>query len=306
MKLWNSLGYFKILFKHLFKDPFAFKSAGWWQFQKSGLDPARLYTGQFWPRKRKINKAMLRKRAWLEVHGSSHCDQALLLGWIRAAALNTAENPALVKVLEFKTKDSFSAIPRILSGAIPQDENHYPGNENSSSSCTKCRACTLCHRMSWQTRTQGIPWRVGLMAGIFVLSQENPHRDALPWHLCPDHCKRQMRDCPRLEDSFLNSKSCSQTSCEARGQWAPHLPRPMGGVETQGENPWGMNLKNQRAWTANVQEKLSWILWINWCYFAWARLPDIHVLHAAGVCCSSKALWEHHNVQQGRKAGSWS
>lgn len=234
---------FKTLFKHLFKDPSAFSSAGWWLFQRSGLDPARLYTGQFWPRKGEINKAMLWKSAWLEVHGPSHCDHALLLDWVRAGVVSTTENPSLINVLKYKIKDLLSAVLRILSGAIPQDENNYPGNENSSSSSTKCRACMLCHRVSWQTHTQGIPWRVE----IFVLSQQSPHRDTLPWHLCPDHSKRQMKDCPKLEGSFLSSKSCSQTLCETRGQWASYLPRAMRGVETWGENPQGMNMKNQRA-----------------------------------------------------------
>lgn len=32
----------------------------------------------------------------------------------------------------------------------------------------------------------------------------------------------------------------------------------------------------------------------NLVLFCWARLPDIRALHAAGVYCCSKALWEHH------------
>lgn len=80
------------------------------------------------------------------------------------------------------------------------------------------------------------PGEQGWGMGMFVLSQKSPHRDTLPWHLCPGHCKRQMTDYPRPEDSFPSSKSCSKTSCEAHGQQALYLPRAMRSVETWGQN----------------------------------------------------------------------
>lgn len=181
----------------------------------------------FDPKREELIKPCFEKL--LKVHGPSDCAHVLLLGWIRAGVLSTAENPSLIKVLKYKLSSSEDPLWCCSSEwkQLSRQWELFPPPALS------------CHR---ETHTGN-----SLERGIFVLSQKSLHRDTLPQHLCPDHCKRHMRDCPRLEDSFLGSKSCSQTWREARGQWAPYLLRTMRGVETQGENPQGMNMKNQRA-----------------------------------------------------------
>lgn len=87
------------------------------------------------------------------------------------------------------------------------------------------------------THTQGIPWRVEVMGRDICPVTGKSTQGHSPLAPVPRSLQKADEGLSRLEDSLLNSKSCSQTSWEARGQRAPYPPRPMGDVETQEENP---------------------------------------------------------------------
>lgn len=154
-----------------------------------------------------------------------------------------------------------------------------------------------CHEVSGQTHTQRIPQRVGLRDGDLwpvtgKSTQGHSPRAAVPRSLqkADEGLSQAWRFIPKFQELQQNIVWSS---------W------PTSSVSSQSNEKCGNSGRKsledlQEAWIWRTKEpKLVMSMrdfheFSNLVLFCWARLPDIRALHAAGVYCCSKALWEHH------------
>lgn len=108
----------------------------------------------FDPKREELIKPCFEKL--LKVHGPSDCAHVLLLGWIRAGVLSTAENPSLIKVLKYKLSSSEDPL-WCCSSEWKQLSRQWELFPPPALSTEPARRVTGKH-------TQGIPWRGGYLS----------------------------------------------------------------------------------------------------------------------------------------------